>query len=122
VKLDRILTATLALLVAAPLGTAVAQSASPPDPSTVEGPRVQTSPQRTRRGMDTLELGTTSITGNQELPKVMSIVPWKSAQPLDVEGRPADSLLDEVLSPIDRTEMRREIRYRSAFESDKAPE
>ena len=61
--------------------------------------------------MDHLELDPTSITGNRELPKVMVIVPWKKSDLGDLSGRPANSLLNEVLEPVDREVFRRELRY-----------
>jgi len=61
--------------------------------------------------MDRLELDATAITGNRELPKVMSIVPWKSAEPPSGPDRPMGSLIEEVLAPVDRDEFRREITY-----------
>ena len=63
------------------------------------------------RTMDRLELGTTSITGNQELPKVMYVVPWKKAELGDLSGKPARSLIDEILAPVDRDVFRREVGY-----------
>jgi len=63
------------------------------------------------RVMDSIELGRTEITGNQELPKVMYIVPWKKANPGDLMGRPINTLLDEVLAPIDREEFLRQVDY-----------
>jgi hypothetical protein len=60
---------------------------------------------------DQLSLGSTSVTGNQELPKVMYIVPWQKSDPGELLGRPVNTLLDEVLSPIDRSEFLREINY-----------
>ena len=64
-----------------------------------------------RAAMDTLDLGTTSITGNQELPKVLYIVPWKQSDLGDLVGRPVNTLLDEVLSPVDREEFERQLGY-----------
>ena len=61
--------------------------------------------------MDRMELGRTEITGNQELPKVLYIVPWKKADPGDLMGRPVNTLLDEVLAPIDREEFVRTVDY-----------
>jgi hypothetical protein len=61
--------------------------------------------------MDRLELDTTQITGNRELPKVMYIVPWKRSDLGDLMGKPANSLLDEVLEPVDRDVFKRENRY-----------
>lgn len=63
------------------------------------------------RVMDELELGRTEITGNQELPKVMYIVPWQKADPGDLMGKPINTLLDEVLAPIDREEFIRQVDY-----------
>ncbi len=61
--------------------------------------------------MDELDLGRTEITGNQELPKVLYIVPWQKSDPGDLTGKPVNTLLDEVLEPIDRGEFAREVRY-----------
>jgi hypothetical protein len=61
--------------------------------------------------MDRMELGRTEITGNQELPKVMYIVPWKKADPGDLTGKPVNTLLDEVLAPLDREEFIRQVDY-----------
>ena len=69
---------------------------------------------------DRLQLDTTEITGNQELPKVLYIVPWKRADLGDLLGKPANSLLDEVLQPIDRDVFKRENRYYDALKPDAA--
>ena len=61
--------------------------------------------------MDELDLGRTEITGNQELPKVLYIVPWKQSDPGDLMGRPVNTLLDEVLTPLDREEFIRRVKY-----------
>ena len=61
--------------------------------------------------MDTMELGRTEITGNQELPKVLYIVPWQKSDPGDLMGRPVNTLLVEVLSPVDREEFLRQVGY-----------
>lgn len=63
------------------------------------------------RVMDSLELGRTEITGNQELPKVLYIVPWQKSDPGDLMGRPVNTLLDEVLAPLDREEFVRQVEY-----------
>ncbi|GMR17406.1 MAG: hypothetical protein BMS9Abin32_503 [Gammaproteobacteria bacterium] len=72
--------------------------------------------ERTRRPagngvMDEMALGRTEITGNQELPKVLYIVPWRKSDPGDLTGKPVNTLLDEVLAPVDRTEFMRQIGY-----------
>jgi hypothetical protein len=61
--------------------------------------------------MDEIDLGRTEITGNQELPKVLYIVPWKKSDPGNLKARPVNSLLDEVLAPIDRSEFIRQVDY-----------
>ncbi len=63
------------------------------------------------RVMDSIELGRTEITGNQELPKVLYIVPWQKSDPGDLMGKPINTLLDEVLAPIDREEFIRQVDY-----------
>jgi hypothetical protein len=67
------------------------------------------------RVLDTLDLGTTSITGNQELPKVLYIVPWKKSDLGDLVGRPANTLLDEVLEPVDPEVFERHLNYYEAL-------
>ncbi len=61
--------------------------------------------------MDRLELGRTEITGNSELPKVLYIVPWQKSDPGDLMGKPVNTLLDEVLAPVDREEFVRQVDY-----------
>lgn len=73
-----------------------------------------------RKGADRVELGTTDITGNRELPKVLYIVPWKRSDLGDLTGRPVNSLLDEVLQPLDRDVFRRENRYYDELKPDQA--
>jgi len=63
------------------------------------------------RVMDSMELGRTEITGNQELPKVLYIVPWQKSDPGNLMGKPVNTLLDEVLAPVDREEFIRRVEY-----------
>ena len=70
---------------------------------------------------DRLDLDSTQITGNRELPKVLYIVPWRSAELGDLVGRPVNSLLDEVLEPVDRDVFRRQNRYFDALQPNAAP-
>ncbi len=67
---------------------------------------------------DRLELDTTVVTGNRELPKVLYIVPWKKADLGDLPAQPFNSLLDEVLTPIDRDVFRREVTYYETLSED----
>jgi hypothetical protein len=103
-----------------------APSASPPpaDPageSPNAAPANTSATPGTRFGtMDRLELESTAITGNRELPKVLYIVPWKKADLGDLVGRPANSLLDEVLSPVDREVFKRQTEYFSKLDAKPA--
>ncbi len=68
--------------------------------------------------MDQMLLDRTEITGNQELPKVLYIVPWQKSDPGDLIGRPVNTLLDEVLAPLDREEFIRQVDYYSDLYGD----
>jgi hypothetical protein len=65
----------------------------------------------TGKAMDRLDLEATQVTGNKELPKVMYVVPWKHSDLGDLTGKPANSLVDEVLQPVDRDVFNRQERY-----------
>ena len=65
--------------------------------------------------MDRVDLDASQITGNRELPRVLYIVPWKRSDLGDLTGKPVNSLLDEVLAPVDRDVFRRETRYFDAL-------
>lgn len=66
---------------------------------------------------DSLDLEGATITGSQELPKALHIVPWKSAVAGDLAGRPLNSLVDEILAPVDRDVFLRELEYYEAVHS-----
>jgi hypothetical protein len=93
----------------APPQPSASQPAAPPPPARERGRSGQ-------RAMDRLELEATQITGNRELPKVLYIVPWKRSDLGDLVGRPVNSLLDEVLAPVDRDVFKRENRYYTALQ------
>ncbi|MEL7311939.1 MAG: hypothetical protein AAFN07_10540 [Pseudomonadota bacterium] len=61
--------------------------------------------------VDSIQLNASQITGNQELPQVLYIVPWKNSDLGDLVGRPVNTLLDEVLAPADREVLKRQIAY-----------
>jgi hypothetical protein len=88
----------------------VARAAEPPAGEKAAA-AAKVAPQSRERAVDRLQLDSTAITGNRELPKVMSIVPWKAAEPPSGPDRPMGSLIEEVLSPLDRDEFLREITY-----------
>jgi hypothetical protein len=97
--------------------TSKSGAASSSAPSTPSKPGTASSSDGKPRGkaLDRLELDTTQITGNRELPKVLYIVPWKRADLGDLVGKPVNSLLDEVLTPVDRDVFKRENRYYRAL-------
>lgn len=94
-----------------PLLVLVLMAASPVAAHATDAAPPATAVAATAKAHDRLDLDSTSITGNRELPKVMSIVPWKEAEPPAGPDRPMNSLVDELLAPIDRDEFRREIGY-----------
>ncbi len=96
---------------AASPSTTEANIAAPVSPSAVRRPPLTTA----RTGSDRLELDTTVVTGNRELPKVLYIVPWKKADLGDLPAQPFNTLLDEVLTPVDRDVFRREVTYYDAL-------
>lgn len=67
---------------------------------------------------DKLDLDTSTVTGNRELPKVMVIVPWKKAEPGELRGRPLNSLLDEAMAPVDREVFRRRLTYYQGLQAE----
>ena len=73
------------------------------------------------RAADRADLEGTQITGSRELPKVLYIVPWKKPLPTDLVGRPAQSLLDEALAPIDRDVFLREVQYHALLQPTPIP-
>jgi hypothetical protein len=94
-------------VVTSPAAAALSQATEGEDRSSTESSRQTTRNTRT----DRLELDTTVVTGNRELPKVLYIVPWKKADLGDLPGQPFNTLLDEVLMPVDRDVFRREVTY-----------
>ena len=100
-----------------PAAQTPATPASAPPPPAASRPNAPTSGNRAR---DRLELETTQITGNRELPRVMYVVPWKKSDLGDPGGKPANSLLDEVLAPVDRDVFQRQNRYYDALKPDAA--
>ncbi|MGH8257818.1 MAG: hypothetical protein ACRET0_16575, partial [Steroidobacteraceae bacterium] len=68
-------------------------------------------------GVDSIELGTTEISGNRELPKLMYIVPWRRDQLGKFIGRPPNSLVDEALTPVDREVFERQNRYYATLQA-----
>lgn len=107
---------------AAPAGAPVpagspAADATPAAPAAPGNPSAAAAP-AARGSADRIELDATQITGNAELPRVLYVVPWKRPELGELGGRPAKSLLDEVLEPVDRDVFRRQNRYYDALRPD----
>jgi hypothetical protein len=88
--------------------------ATPPAARSAAG-GVQKAPNNTT---DRLDLGTATVTGDREQPKVMYIVPWKRSDIGDLAGKPMNSLVDEILAPVDRDVFKREVVYYQAVQAD----
>jgi hypothetical protein len=111
-RLERVRPACLLWCALAPAAHATDPPANPSASATASATRTTPPTAAAEKpAVDRLQLDSTSITGNRELPKVMSIVPWKSAEPPAGPDRPMGSLIDELLAPLDRDEFRREIAY-----------
>jgi predicted lipid-binding transport protein (Tim44 family) len=92
--------------------SSTAAAAAPAKPAAASAPAAAGSKAtHPAKAQDRLELDATQITGNKELPKVMYVVPWKRSDLGDLTGKPANSLVDEVLQPVDRDVFNREERY-----------
>lgn len=68
-------------------------------------------PPETKSNEATVTLHST-ITGNQEQPKVLYIVPWQPPGSADKLMQPAKPVLDDVFAPVDRAEFNRELKFR----------
>jgi hypothetical protein len=94
--------------------SAQAEQSAPPASSPPSTRRdTATGPQAVIRN-DRLNLDTTVVTGNRELPKVLYIVPWKKSDLGELPSQPFNTLLDEALAPVDRDVFRREVTYYGA--------
>ena len=76
--------------------------------------------QKSASKIDRLDLGTATVTGDREQPKVMYIVPWKRSDIGDLTGKPMNSLVDEILAPVDRDVFKREVVYYNAVNADES--
>ena len=64
-----------------------------------------------------LDMEGTRIRGNQELPKVLYIVPWQTGEIPNLDQPPLETVIDEALTPLDREVFQRKIRYYDALSS-----
>ena len=58
-----------------------------------------------------------TVTGNQEQPKVMYIVPWQQPGNSEFEYAMESSIADELFAPVDRDEFVRELGYKAALDA-----
>ena len=65
---------------------------------------------------DTIYLDETVVTGNQELPKVLYILPWREMETELLPQRPLDFTNQSVLVPIYPEEQLRELGFRQTLE------
>ena len=68
---------------------------------------------------DRIEMQGTAIIGNQELPKVLYIVPWKQSELPEITELPLESLIDDALAPVDREAFIRQLDYYNALSDRK---
>jgi hypothetical protein len=86
-------------------------------PSAARATPAPGSGQKSGTKIDRLDLGTATVTGDREQPKVMYIVPWKRSDIGDLAGKPMNSLVDEILAPVDRDVFKREVVYYQAVQA-----
>lgn len=125
-SIAKILAASLALLVTAAYAQeaaepkkdaavevkkeAVVEKAADEKPKAAETKADPAKPQAAKKMVQdaTINLQTT-ITGNQEQPRVLYILPWQSPQTANVDFEPLDSQQKAVFGHIEREELRREL-------------
>ena len=62
-----------------------------------------------------LDLQGIEIIGNQELPRILYIVPWKPVERFDITSPPIVSIMEQKLSPLERASFKRKIHYHEAI-------
>jgi hypothetical protein len=103
----------------APGQSAASAASAAPAPSAGRVPAARVSAgQKSAPRTDRLDLGTATVTGDREQPKVMYVVPWKRSDIGDLAGKPMNSLVDEILAPVDRDVFKREVVYYHAVQAD----
>lgn len=53
----------------------------------------------------------TNVVGSQEAPTVLNVVPWKDKDVKIERKTPTTSILNQVLQPLDRDVLMREVQY-----------
>ena len=92
--------------------TPVAVFAAEPAPQDAKAEGKQAKPvakKQAGKASDSMVLSGMSIVGNDEAPKELVIVPWKSSQLGDAPG--ISRLLDDATQPVDKDVFMRELAY-----------
>ena len=101
--------ATLCMCLSLATVTAFAADPAPQEAkSEAKSPAPSTAKTAVKPGGD-MVLSGLSIVGNDETPKVVVIVPWKSSQLADAPG--ISRLLDDSTQPVDKDVFMRELSY-----------
>ncbi len=58
-----------------------------------------------------IELEGTTVIGNQELPKVLYIVPWQKSELPDVADLPLNRLVEQAIQPVERDSFQRQVKF-----------
>ncbi len=69
-----------------------------------------------------IQMEGTEIVGSQELPRVLYIVPWQTAERFEIETPPITSIMERRLQPLERAAFRRKVHYHEAIFSNKTLE
>lgn len=97
-----------------PTASTVAAAVAPASTNTAQDERTQSHAQRNDKSHDKADSGPKalsgmSILGNQEAPKALVIVPWKSSQLGDSLG--ISKTLDDGRQPVDKDVFLRQLSY-----------
>ncbi len=60
---------------------------------------------------DRIELDETAIQGSRELPKILYVIPWKSARLGLLQGGAGSNSFDTAFEALDRDVFRRQVEY-----------
>ena len=58
------------------------------------------------------------IIGSQELPRVLYIVPWQTAERFEIDSPPISSIMERRLMPLEPAAFRRKVYYHEAIFSN----
>lgn len=61
----------------------------------------------------------TNVVGSQEAPTIMNVVPWKDKEVKLDKKSPTTNILNQVLQPLDRDVLRREVQYFRSLQDQK---